>query len=45
MVHHCEHEHRSDNIVNDLYVKASFSFHKPIPKNTQMTTLYNNLSL
>ncbi len=26
-------------------VKAAFSFHKVIPKNTQMTTLYTNLSL
>ncbi len=28
-----------------LTFKASFSFHKPIPQNTQMTTLYTNLSL
>ncbi len=28
-----------------LVIKASFSFHKRIPKNTHMTTLYTNLSL
>ncbi len=28
-----------------FYFQASFSFHKLIPKNTHMTTLYTNLSL
>ncbi len=30
---------------NHAYIKVTFSVHKLIPRNTQMTTLYTNLSL
>ncbi len=32
-------------IIRCLDIKATFSVHKLIPKNAQMTTFYTNLSL
>ncbi len=39
----CNGEHTL--IMRWTYIKATFSFYKLIPKNTQMTTLYTNWSL
>ncbi len=34
-----------DYVERKIYFKATFSFHKLIPKNAQMTTLHTNWSL
>ncbi len=40
-------KHVRSNVAYDTYsiLKTSFSFHKLIPQNTQMTTIFTNLSL
>ncbi len=33
------------NYISIVFIKATFSFHKLLQENAQMTTLYTNLSL